>query len=113
MTECVYESCFQKIRELGAFLVCEPRIHAVAFRVLQVDFIMRDVEVSAYDDTLALRERAQVCPEVILPLHPVVKSLEAVLSVRNVYADQVEILHLHRYHTTLVVVLVDSDAVCH
>ena len=81
---------------------------------------MGDVQVSAdYDAHLLsfricpLGESCQICPEVILPLHPVLQSLQTVLCVRGIDAYKEEILHLQCYDTAFVVMFVDTQPVCY
>ena len=66
---------------------------------------MRDVHVAADHDGLYVVELHEVFAEGVLPLHAVVEALEAVLGVRRVDADEVEVLELQRYDPALGVVL--------
>ena len=72
---------------------------------------MGHVQVTAEDDGLLRVELLQIVTESILPRHTVFEALQTVLRVRRVAADKIEVLHLQRDHTTLVVVQIDADAV--
>ena len=73
---------------------------------------MRHVEVSAYDYRLFPVESLEICKEVVLPSHSVVKPLKPVLSIGHIYAHEEELLHFESDDTSLVVMLVNSYAVC-
>ena len=49
MAECVGESAFKPMCEFSPFLVSESWVHAVGLWILEVNLLMRHVEVSAYD----------------------------------------------------------------
>jgi hypothetical protein len=54
LTEGVEEAGLEQAGEFRAFLIGESRISAVGRRMLQVDFLVGDVQVAAQDDGLLL-----------------------------------------------------------
>ncbi len=65
----------QPVREhrvhLPALLVCKACMAAVGLRILQVDFLVRDVQIAAVNDRFYALERLYVSKECVLPGHPV------------------------------------------
>ena len=111
--EGVRKARIQQLGHLAALLIGEARIHAVGLGVLEVDLLMGHVQIAAQQHGLDLIELLQIRPEVVLPLHAVVQSLQAVLGVGRVAAHQIERAHVAGDDPALVVVLVDADAVGH
>ena len=112
MPEGVCESVFEPICELSPFLVGESGVHTVGLGILEVNLLMRHVEVTTYDDRLFGVESLYICEEVILPPHSIFKSLETVLGIRHIYAHKIKVRHLKCDYPSLVIVLFYSDAVC-
>ena len=83
----------------------------VRSRILYVNVIVRDIEVSADDNAFLFREPAHVRAEVILPFHSVSQALKLVLRVRNIDADKIKIIEFHRDDTPLMVMLVNTDVI--
>ena len=79
MAESVDEACIQKLLQLAALFVSEARIAAVGLGVLQVDLLVRYIEVAADDDRLLRIQPLEVRAEGILPRHAVVEATEVVL----------------------------------
>ena len=46
-----------------------------------------------------------------LELHTIANSLELVLSIRDIYADKIEIIHFQCDYTAFVVMLINADAI--
>uniref|UniRef100_A0A3B3VLB5 Zinc finger protein 585A-like n=1 Tax=Poecilia latipinna TaxID=48699 RepID=A0A3B3VLB5_9TELE len=67
LTEAVHEAGRQQLAEPFALLRGEARILLVALRVLQVDLLMRNVEIAAQHQGLLDVELAQVSSEVYVP----------------------------------------------
>lgn len=109
----IRESGVQKNRELAALLIGEAGVAAVRVRVLDVYLIVGYVHITADHHPFAGCEAVEIFPEIILPPHPVVEPSEAVLRVRHIDADEVELRHLQSDDAPLVVVLLNADAVCH
>ena len=108
---CVGEARFQNSSHLAAFFIGESGVLAVGLGIFEVDLLMRDVQIAAVDDRLLLVKSLDVGEEVVLPAHAVVEALEAVLTVRGVDGDEVEVVILERDDPALVIVLVDADAI--
>ena len=111
--ESVDEAFAEESGHLRTLLVGEARILAVRLRVLQVNLLVRHVQVATYYHRLLCVQTLDVLQEVVLPLHAVVETAQSVLRVRRVARHEIEVLHLKRYHSALVVVLVNADAVRH
>ena len=69
---------------------------------------MGDIEVTADHDAFLLGQSSHISAEVILPLHPVVQALELILGIGHIDAHEIEFLVFRRYHTSFVVVQVDT-----
>ena len=74
---------------------------------------MSHVEVSAEKHGLLLVQREQVIPERIVPHHAVIEPLELRLAVRGIAGHYIIILVLRSYHPSLIVMLLDSEAIAH
>ena len=74
---------------------------------------MGHVHVTAHHDGFLLIEPVEIILEIFLPFHSVVQSAKTVLRVRCVDCYEIEIVHLQRNHTSLMVVLVHADAIGH
>ena len=107
----VDEARVQEGAELRALLVGETGIAAVGGGILNVDLLMRDIQVAAKDDRL--RETAEIGAHVILPAHAIVQAFEAVLRVRDIGAHEEQIRIFQGDHAPLVVMFVDADAIAH
>ena len=71
---------------------------------------MSDVEISTCDHRLFLLQLLEICQEIVLPAHAVIKALELILGVGRIDADQEEVGHLQREDAPLVGVLLDAYA---
>ena len=85
----------------------------IGLRILDVYLLMSHVQVTTKDDWFLGIKAFQVIPEVCFPLHAIVQALQTVLRIRRITADEVEIVHLKRDDASLMVVLVNTDTVCH
>ena len=72
---------------------------------------MRHVQVAAHNDGFLLVQFQQIGTEGVLPGHAVIQAAQPVLAVGRVAGDEVEVGHLQRDDTSLMVMLVDADAV--
>ena len=104
IAESVGEARLEQSGELGTLIA------AVGFGVLQVDFLMSHVQVSADDDGFLRVERQEVGTEVVFPRHAVVQAAQFVLRVGCIDGDEVEVRHLQRDDASLLVVVFDVDA---
>ena len=111
MAESVDEACIQKLLQLAALFVSEARIAAVGLGVLQVDLLVRYIEIPADDDGLLRIQPLEVRAEGVFPRHAVVEATEVILRIRRVHCDEVEVGILEGDDATLLVVLLDADAV--
>jgi hypothetical protein len=71
------------------------------------------VAVATEENWLLGIEILEIVTEIILPGHTIVQTLQPVLRVGSVTANEIEIIHLEGYHAALVVVLIDTDAVAY
>ena len=111
VTEAVRKAAGQQVAELLTLLIRKAGIHVVRLWILEVDLLVGHVQVTAEDDGLLLVEALEILAEGILPRHAVLQSLQAVLGVRRVTADEEEVCHLEGDDTPLMVVQVDPDAI--
>ena len=72
---------------------------------------MRHIHVATNDDRLLLVELLKIGLKIIFPTHAVVKAPKFFLRIRCVDRNKIEIVHLHRDDTPLVVVLINPDAI--
>ena len=110
-TEGVREAGIQEFGHLGALLVGKARVHAVCLRILQVNLLMRHVQVTAIYDGFLSVQLHEVGTQVRFPLHAVVEALQPVLRVRRIAAHEIEVLHFQSDEAPLVVVLLYAHAV--
>ena len=96
VAEGVGEPLVEQYGELGALLVGEARIVAIAFGVLDVYLFVGYVHVAAGQHGLRLVEPFQVKAEGIVPHHALFKALEAVLRVGRIYVHQEDGVVLER-----------------
>lgn len=110
--EGVDEATGEEVGEVLALLVGEAGAVVVGLWVLEVDFLMGDVEVAADEDGLGAVEHCEVVGEVAVPHAAVVETAQAVLGVGDVDVDEVVVVELEGEDAALVVVEVDADAAC-
>ena len=72
---------------------------------------MRNVQVPAGNDWLFRVQLQKLFAECVVPGKPVVDALEPFLRVRGVAGDKIKLLVFQRDHPTLMVQLVNADAV--
>ena len=111
VAEGIDEACIQKLLQLAALFVSEACIAAVGLGVLQVNLLVRYIEVAADDDGLLRIQPLEVRAEGVFPGHAVVEATEVVLRIRCVDRNEEEFGILEGDDATLLVVLLDTDAV--
>ena len=74
---------------------------------------MSHIQVATKNDRLLRIETLEVGTEGIFPRHTIVKTLQAILRVGRIAADEVEIRHLKRNDAAFVVVLIDANTISH
>ena len=112
-TERIGESGFEKLCELGAFLICETCILTIGLGILQVNFLMRHIEVATHDDGFPGIQLTKIGTESIVPGHAIIKSPQSVLRIGGVDGDEEECRHFKRDDATFLVVLVNAKSVGH
>lgn len=105
LAEAVGEARLQQLTKALPLLRGEAGILLVAFGVLQVDLLVRDVEVAAQHHGLLDVELAQVRAEVLVPGLAVVQTHEASARVWYVRCHQVEVGELCSDDAALLVML--------
>ena len=103
--EAVGEARRLQLGHLGPLLVGKAGVAAVGLGVLDVDFLVGDVQIAAEDHRLLGVQPQEIIAESVFPLHPVVQALEPVLAVGGVAVDQVKAGVLEGDHTPLLIVL--------
>ena len=111
--ETVGEPSTQQGGHFLAFLIGETGIFAVGFRIFQVNLLVRHIQVAAHNHRFLGIKSLQVGAKIVLPRHAVVEAAQTVLTVGRVASHEVEIRHFERDHTSLVVVLINAQAVGH
>ena len=111
LSPAVMEPGCEEFTHLGTLLVGETGVKMVCGRVLEVYFLVGHIHVSAYHHSLLPGKAADICTEMVFPLHPVVEPAQSVLGVGGVDIDQVEVRHLKGYDPPLLVVLLILHAV--
>ena len=111
IAERVGKSAGEQVAELLTLLVGKSGIMTVCLRILDVYLLVGHIQVATEDDGFLLIKTLQIGAESILPCHTVVQTFQTVLRVRRIAADKEEIRHLQRDDATLMVVLVDTDAI--
>ena len=111
-TPAVDESGSQEFGHLGTFLIGEAGVEVIGSGILEVDFLVGDVHVTADHDSFARGQAGDISPEVILPAHTVIQAAKAVLGIRDIDAYQIKILHLQGENAAFMVVFIHSDAAC-
>ena len=107
----IHEAGPKPIGKLAALLIRETGIAAVRSRILQVNLLMRHIEVATNNDTLLLRQAADISAEIIIPTHPVIQTAQLLLGIRNIHADQIEVIHFQCNNPSLMVMLINPDTV--
>ena len=112
-TKGVCKAARKQLREFPAFLVGKAGVPAVGFRILQVDFLMGDVQVAAEDHGSLRVKRAKIGAQRVLPRHTVVDALQAVLRIRRVAGQNVTIRVFQRDETSLMIQFGHAAAIAH
>ena len=92
--EGVHKAAGEQLGHLPALLVGKAGVQPVGFGVLQVDLLVRHVQVAAVDHRLHRVQLQEVFAEVVLPFHAVVQPRQLILGVGGVAAYQPEVLKL-------------------
>ena len=91
VAETVCEARSKQVCHLAALLVREARVAPVRARVLQVDLVVSHVQIAAVDDRLGLVEFTHVLSYSVLEFAAVTDAQKAVLGIRHIAADEIEI----------------------
>ena len=113
VAEGVHEAAAQQAGHLLPLLVGKAGVLPVGLGIFQVYFSVRHVQVAAVHQRFFRVQLQQVFPQVVLPLHPVRKPLQAVLTVGRVAAHEVKRRIFRRDDAPLVAVLVAAEVVGH
>ena len=105
-TESINEALVKKLCEFLALLIRETGIHAICLRILQVYLLMSNVHVTTYDDWFLGIKCLEICSEVILPCHAVVKSAKTILRVRGIDGNEIELLVFKGDNATFMVMFI-------
>ena len=113
-TEGVHVTEREGFIEAVALLDREASIAQIALGVLQVDLLMRDIEIATEDDRLGLFQLLQVRAERGVPdFRAEIQTDEFALGIGGVNADEGEILELGIHNAAFVIDLLLTDAVSH
>ena len=104
ITECIRKARREQMSELGTLLIGEARIAAIGLWILQVDFLMRHIQVATEDNRLLRLQLLDVSQESILPRHAIIQSLQSILRVGYIDRNEIKMLHLQRDDTSFVIV---------
>ena len=72
---------------------------------------MSDVHVSTDDDRFLFVQIADICSEVIFPLHAVIKAYQFILRIWSINGNQIEVLIFQRDYTAFMVMLIDAKTI--
>ena len=72
MAERVSETCFQQLRHLSSFFISKTSILVISFKILQIYFLVSDIEIAANNYWLFLVQFFNISSESIFPLHAVI-----------------------------------------
>ena len=111
--ERVGKSTLEHHSEFFALLVRKSSVTTVGFRIFQVDFLMRHVQVAAEHHGLSGIEVEDVAAEGVVPRHAIVQAPQFVLRVGGVDGDEIKVVKLKGDDAAFVVVLLLSKAVGH
>ena len=110
--EGICESCFEKFCHLASLLVRETRVSPVGLRILEIDLVVRNIEVAAVDDWLCPVKLTHILSHGIFKLAAVADPGKSVLGIRNVAAYEEEFRILECYDSPLVI-MVSVDAIAY
>ena len=111
--ERVRKAAGQQVAELLTLLIRKAGVHVVRLGILEVYLLVGHVQVATEDDGFLLVEALEIPAEGIFPRHTVFQTLQTVLRVRRIAADEEEVGHLKGDNASLVIVQVDTDAIGH
>ena len=112
-TEAVSKASSEQFAELGTFLISKASIMTVGLGILDINLFMSHIQVTTKDNGFLLIETLEIGTEGIFPRHAIIETFQAILRIRCVTADEVEIRHFKRDDTAFVVVLIDTDTIGH
>lgn len=108
LAEAIGKASGQELAETLALFGSEACVLPIAFRVLQVNLLVGNIEVTTQHQGLATVQVAQVCSEVYIPRFAVVEANQATPSIGHICGNQEEGSELGSDHTSLFVVLLFS-----
>ena len=109
MSECIGKSMRKQKRKLFALFVGKTRVAPVCFRVFQIDFNVRDIQIPADDNGFLLLKPGHMFTERVLPYHTVRKPLQRVLRVGRIDIYQKEITVIERYDPAFLVMHLNAE----
>ena len=109
----VRKSTGKERRHLAAFLIRKACIVMVGGRILQVNFLMRHIQITAENNRFLLLQLLHIGKKSIFPGHPVIQTLQLLLRIRHIFGDQIIFRIFQCDHTAFVVMLRDSKAIAH
>ena len=87
MTKGVYKAIVKQNGHLFTLFVRKTGITAIGLGVLQIDFFMGNVQISADNHWFDGIQLFDVSSEIVFPLHAIVKSAKLILRVGNIDGD--------------------------
>ena len=72
VAESIRKTCIQQVRELRPLLISETRIMTIRLGILDVNLLMRHIQVTTKDHRFLGIQTLQISPEVILPRHTII-----------------------------------------
>ena len=73
---------------------------------------MRNIQISAENHRLVLFQLLQIREKVVLPFHPIIQPSQTVLGIGCIHCNHIIVRVFQRDYSALVIVFLDSDAVC-
>ena len=92
----------EQLGHLVALFIGKSGVTAVALGVLEVYFLVCNVQIAAYNDGLLFVKTMQVSLEVVFPSHAIVKPTESVLSVGRIHRDEEEVVIFKGYDASFI-----------
>ena len=104
LAEGVFESVGQEAREGVPLLVGEAGIQVVGRWVLEVDFVMGDVQVPGIDHRLLFLESLQIGEQILFVAHAEIHPLEPITSVRDIRTDEIKTFEFQRDQSSFFII---------
>ena len=111
ITEGVHETGSEQFGHLAAFRIGKACVFVVRLRILQVDLLVRNIQVTAENDRLLRIQADHVFPHRVFEAAAVIDALKTVLSVRRIAADEEKVLKLAGDDAAFMVVFLIGQAV--